>query len=79
VLVLNGPPAWLSTLEKEIYVLKPHEDFRLFLTSEPHDRFPSSLLEGCLKITYEAPPGLKRNVSRTYEAGASTPPLFTST
>ena len=62
--------AWLSTLEKEIYVLKPHEDFRLFLTSEPHDRFPSSLLEGCLKITYEAPPGLKRNVSRTYEAWA---------
>jgi dynein heavy chain 2 len=60
--------AWLGTLEKEIYVLKPHEDFRLFFTSEPHDKFPSSLLEGCLKITYEAPPGLKRNVSRTYEA-----------
>ena len=60
--------AWLPTLEKEIYVLDAHEDFRLFLTSEPHDKFPSSLLEGCLKITYEAPPGLKRNVSRTYEA-----------
>ena len=60
--------AWLPTLEKEIYVLKAHEDFRLFLTSEPHAKFPSSLLEGSLKITYEAPPGLKRNVSRTYEA-----------
>lgn len=60
--------AWLPALEKEIYVLKAHEDFRLFFTSEPHDKFPSSLLEGCLKITYEAPPGLKRNVSRTYEA-----------
>ena len=59
--------AWLPTLEKEIYVLKPHADFRLFLTSEAHAKFPSSLLEGCLKITYEAPPGLKRNVSRTYE------------
>ena len=60
--------AWLPTLEKEIYVLKAHEDFRLFLTSEPHAKFPSTLLEGSLKITYEAPPGLKRNVSRTYEA-----------
>ena len=60
--------AWLPTLEKEIYALQAHEEFRLFLTSEQHDKFPSSLLEGCLKITYEAPPGLKRNVSRTYEA-----------
>ena len=53
-------------LEKEVYAA-PH-GFRLFFTSEPHDKFPSSLLEGCLKVTYEAPPGLKRNVSRTYEA-----------
>ena len=60
--------SWLPTLEKEIYVLDAHPEFRLFFTSEPHDKFPSSLLEGCLKITYEAPPGLKRNVSRTYEA-----------
>ena len=61
--------AWLPTLEKEIYVLKAHEDFRLFLTSEPHAKFPSTLLEGSLKITYEAPPRLKRNVSRTYRPG----------
>ena len=60
--------SWLPTLEKEVYALDAHPEFRLFFTSEPHDKFPSSLLEGCLKVTYEAPPGLKRNVSRTYEA-----------
>jgi hypothetical protein len=27
-----------------------HPSFRLFMTSEPHPRFPASLLEGCLKV-----------------------------
>uniref|UniRef100_A0A5K4FDN9 Cytoplasmic dynein 2 heavy chain 1 n=1 Tax=Schistosoma mansoni TaxID=6183 RepID=A0A5K4FDN9_SCHMA len=44
-----------------------HEDFRLWLTAEPRTTFPSTLLQGCLKIAYEAPPGLKRNLQRTYE------------
>jgi dynein heavy chain 2 len=64
--------SWLPNLEKEIYVLDAHREFRLFFTSEAHDKFPSSLLEGCLKVTYEAPPGLKRNVQRTYEAWSPT-------
>ncbi|KAK3283536.1 hypothetical protein CYMTET_8768 [Cymbomonas tetramitiformis] len=59
--------SWLTTLEKEVYALSPHQDFRLFLTSEPHTKFPSSLLEGCLKITFESPPGMKKNMLRTYE------------
>ncbi|KAJ4457358.1 putative Cytoplasmic dynein 2 heavy chain 1 [Paratrimastix pyriformis] len=33
-----------------------HPDFRLFLTTEPHDHFSTILLQQCLKITYEAPP-----------------------
>ncbi|CAH8846367.1 unnamed protein product [Trichobilharzia szidati] len=45
-----------------------HEDFRLWLTAEPRTSFPSTLLEGCLKIAYEAPPGLKHNLRRTYES-----------
>ncbi|CAH8515920.1 unnamed protein product [Schistosoma mattheei] len=44
-----------------------HEDFRLWLTAEPRTTFPSTLLQSCLKIAYEAPPGLKRNLQRTYE------------
>nr|ADI46936.1 DHC1bm [Volvox carteri f. nagariensis] len=60
--------SWLPSLEKELLMLQKHEDFRLFLTSEPHPKFPSTLLEMSLKITFEAPPGLKKNLQRTYEA-----------
>ena len=62
--------AWLPTLEKAIYALgaKASPQFRLFLTSEVHPKFPSTLLEGCLKITVEAPPGIKKNLQRSYES-----------
>ncbi|CAG9464002.1 unnamed protein product [Pedinophyceae sp. YPF-701] len=59
--------SWLPELEKEVYGLgeQVHPNFRLFLTSEPHAAFPTSLLEHCFKVTYEAPPGLRNNISRT--------------
>nr|XP_032832089.1 cytoplasmic dynein 2 heavy chain 1 [Petromyzon marinus]XP_032832097.1 cytoplasmic dynein 2 heavy chain 1 [Petromyzon marinus]XP_032832104.1 cytoplasmic dynein 2 heavy chain 1 [Petromyzon marinus] len=60
--------AWLPTLEKELNSLSPHADFRLWLTSEPHTGFSPVLLQASLKIAYEAPPGLKRNLQRTYES-----------
>lgn len=44
---------WLDTLEKEIKALNPHENFRLWLTSEPHTAFPKILLQSCLKVAYE--------------------------
>jgi len=44
-----------------------HPEFRLFLTSEPHEHFSTLLLQQSLKVTYEAPPGLKKNLLRTYE------------
>ena len=57
---------WLDSLEKEIQRLKPHKQFRLWLTSEPHPDFPSVLAQSCLKIAYEAPQGLKKNLQQTY-------------
>lgn len=65
--------AWLPTLEKEISALSPSHKFRLWLTTEPHDAFPLVLLEQSLKITFEPPPGLKKNLQRTY---ASWSPEF---
>ncbi len=56
---------WIPTLEKELAGLKLHEKFRLWLTAESHLKFPSTLIESCLKVTYESPPGIKRNLQRT--------------
>ncbi len=58
---------WLHDLEKAINALDPHPDFRLFLTTEEHHAFPPLLLQQSLKVTYEAPPGVKQNLLRTYE------------
>ncbi|KAL8274015.1 hypothetical protein Esti_002104 [Eimeria stiedai] len=40
---------------KEVYV---HPNFRLFLTSQPADFFPVSVLQGCLKYALEQPRGI---------------------
>ncbi|KAJ3022561.1 Cytoplasmic dynein 2 heavy chain 1 [Thoreauomyces humboldtii] len=59
---------WLPSLEKELSSLKHHASFRLWMTSEAHAKFPASLSQNSLKITVEAPPGVKKNLQRTYEA-----------
>lgn len=46
--------SWIPTLEKEFRsISKVHEEFRLWLTSEPHSSLPSVLVQDCLKVTYE--------------------------
>ena len=57
---------WANTLEKELSSMPtPHPNFRLWLTSEPHDAFPSVLLKMSLKMTFESPPGAKQNMLRS--------------
>ncbi|KAI9332693.1 dynein heavy chain and region D6 of dynein motor-domain-containing protein [Obelidium mucronatum] len=58
---------WLPELEKELGSLNLHPKFRLWLTSESHSKFPISLLQSSLKITSEAPPGVKKNLQRIFE------------
>lgn len=44
-------PGWLASLEKQLDGLgKPHRDFRLWMTSEPTDRFPLGVLQRSLKV-----------------------------
>jgi dynein heavy chain len=44
-------PKWLKTLEKILEKIhKPHPDFRLWLTTEPTDRFPLGVLQRSLKV-----------------------------
>ncbi|XP_023565248.1 cytoplasmic dynein 2 heavy chain 1 [Octodon degus] len=60
--------SWLPVLEKELNTLQPKDTFRLWLTAEVHPNFTTILLQSSLKITYESPPGLKKNLMRTYES-----------
>ena len=59
--------SWLKTLEKILNEMKdPHKDFRLWLTTEPSDRFPLGILQRSLKVVTEPPDGLKLNMRATY-------------
>ena len=58
--------SWLPVLEKTLHSLKPDPNFRLWLTTEPHPKFPPILLQLSSKVTFEAPPGLKKNLQNAY-------------
>ena len=57
--------SWMPELEKmvETYCTdatkQPHQDFRLWLSSSPHPKFPISLLQRAIKMTTEPPKGLR--------------------
>ena len=59
--------SFLRELEKEFENFsKPHPDFRLWLTTEPVEAFPISVLQRSLKVVTEPPNGLKHNLRNTY-------------
>jgi len=45
----------------------PHEAFRLWITAEPHPSFPIGLLYSSLKVTNEAPVGLRAGLRSSYQ------------
>eukprot|EP01119_Soliformovum_irregulare_P016871 TRINITY_DN4946_c0_g1_i1.p1 TRINITY_DN4946_c0_g1~~TRINITY_DN4946_c0_g1_i1.p1 ORF type:complete len:2093 (-),score=654.99 TRINITY_DN4946_c0_g1_i1:1564-7461(-) len=61
--------SWMDKLEvivEDIASKKPHPNFRLWLSSNPHPKFPTSILQRSIKITTEPPRGLKQNLQRLY-------------
>lgn len=61
--------SWMSDLEKIVTELSSKEinpNFRLWLSSKPHPKFPISVLQKSLKMTTEPPRGLKSNLYRLY-------------
>jgi len=62
-------PDWIPRLEKEFNSLHSAQNgFHLWLSAEETTAFAPILLQQSIKATFEAPPGLKRNLQRTYSA-----------
>uniref|UniRef100_A0A5K3F2S1 AAA_lid_1 domain-containing protein n=1 Tax=Mesocestoides corti TaxID=53468 RepID=A0A5K3F2S1_MESCO len=55
--------SYTSKLEKMLEnAVKPHPDFRLWLTTEPVTTFPVGLLQIAYKVVMEPPSGLRQNI-----------------
>ncbi|KAK6731031.1 hypothetical protein RB195_007476 [Necator americanus] len=58
-------PQWLGNMEKRLHTLKPHANFRLFLTAEIHPKLPASVLRASRLVVFEPATGLKANLLRS--------------
>ncbi|KAI4214893.1 MAG: hypothetical protein LQ351_002606 [Letrouitia transgressa] len=55
-------PLWLQNLEKRLDSLKPHGDFRLFLSMETSPKIPVNLIRTSRVLMYEQPAGVRANM-----------------
>ena len=55
-------PSWLQSLEKRLNSLKPHPDFRLFLSMESSPKISVNLLRASRILMYEQPAGVRANM-----------------
>lgn len=55
-------PQWLQSLEKRLDSLKPHKDFRLFLSMESSPKIPVNLIRASRVLMYEQPAGVRANM-----------------
>ena len=55
-------PTWLQSLEKRVDTLRPHENFRLFLSMETSPKIPVNLLRASRILMNEQPAGIRANM-----------------
>lgn len=69
--ILNNCHLSLEFMAQIEEILNPkgkeiHPDFRLWITTEKHNKFPLGLLQMAIKVAYEPPKGIQAGMSRTY-------------
>lgn len=58
----------LTSLEKHLKSLSDvHEKFTVWMTTEPSEKIQPSFVMSCVKVAYEAPHGVKKNMKRAYD------------
>lgn len=58
----------LTELEKRLKSLENvHEKFAVWMTAEPNEKIQHSFVVSCVKVAYEAPHGVKKNMRRAYD------------
>lgn len=55
-------PSWLQSLEKRLDSLKPHANFKLFLSMESSPKIPVNLIRASRVLMYEQPAGVRANM-----------------
>ncbi|KAJ5973393.1 hypothetical protein N7481_010603 [Penicillium waksmanii] len=55
-------PSWLQSLEKRLDSLKPHKEFRLFLSMESSPKIPVNLIRASRVLMFEQPAGVRANM-----------------
>ncbi|KAJ6102543.1 hypothetical protein N7486_004970 [Penicillium sp. IBT 16267x] len=55
-------PSWLQSLEKRLDSLKPHKEFRIFLSMESSPKIPVNLIRASRVLMFEQPAGVRANM-----------------
>jgi len=66
-------PGWLQSLEKRLDALRPHPNFRLFLSMETSPKIPINLLRTSRVLMYEQPAGVRANMKDSLSTLSTRP------